>query len=367
MSGFFFAADLHLQPTAWVGRQSLRGDSYFALQQILELMRQYQKPVILGGDVFDSDRPDSESARVFSDFCRDVKESGLAAYYVRGNHDDAVPGWAGILGAEHVVGPRIIGDIPVYGLDYTPRSRLGYELQQVPQDAVFICHQAWKELQGGAHFDGSLEDCPAMVTLAGDLHMTLERTLSGGRRAYSPGSTCMQSIDEPESKFVAYCDYNPEGGVIAVSWVGIKSRGVRRFKAMTVEDLDAVCVALQGWTDVTPGVPLDLQKQIVAVEYDPALPRVAERLQFAAAEKVHLFMIARPRAGSDVAVEISTRTGVTAMEAFSEVAQTAAPQDADALVELLRAAAAGASQAEAMLADRRKVFLDSRSSSTVVV
>ena len=37
-SSFVFAADLHLRPCAWVGRPSLNGDAYYALQQIVDLI-----------------------------------------------------------------------------------------------------------------------------------------------------------------------------------------------------------------------------------------------------------------------------------------------------------------------------------------
>ena len=356
MNNCIFAADLHLQPCAWRGRASLRGDAYYALDQLVELSQRYGCPIVLGGDIFDSSRPDPESAERFRRFCTHVTGIGQQVWHILGNHDASDPGWPDVLGSLRLRGHGLVNGIRFYGLDYTPRSQLRAELSKVPADSILICHLAWKELAGGAHWEGSLVDVPCRHVLSGDLHKRM--MIHEPRLAFSPGSTCMQSIDEEHEKTVLYLDTT--GGAVTGRMLPLRSRPVYRLKAMTAQMLDEACVWLQtpGNRPVDATLPQEIQQPIVQVEYDPSLPRVSERLNLSAGQGVHLFLTARSRGNDDVVVSMSRpKVALATLDMFATVAQTAAPADADALVELLRAATGSKQQVEALLKERRAAFL----------
>lgn len=347
MNRFLFAADLHLQPAAWRGRPSLRGDSYYALEQIQRLAKEFNCPVVLGGDIFDTSRPDPESAECFRRFCGEVTANGQSVFHILGNHDASDPGWPDILGSKRLAGVADVGGIRVYGLDYTPRAHLQEALAKVPADSLLICHQAWKELAGGSHYDGSIADCPTNAVLSGDLHITM--FLDTPKQVASPGSTCMQSIDESAEKFVLLVSPGEWNLPYKFTQVPIRSRHVYRHNAMTAANLDEVCVWLQHQVRQDDSLPPDLQKPIVVVEYDPEFSRVAERLSLSAGEQCHLFMVSRPRTRQVVDVSTPGFRGMEFMSLFTEVATTAAPGDADKLIGLIRAASSSRQQAEDFL------------------
>ena len=61
-----FVADLHLAPLTWQDQPDVRGDSYAAWMMVVNYcVNANVDALIIGGDIFDKARPDSESVEAF--------------------------------------------------------------------------------------------------------------------------------------------------------------------------------------------------------------------------------------------------------------------------------------------------------------
>ncbi len=89
-----FVADMHLTPLTWNDYPGMRGDAYFAWDQIVSWCID-NKPLalILGGDVFNRIRPDAESVIRFQEGISKLQEAGVAVLAIQGQHDRSDPPW----------------------------------------------------------------------------------------------------------------------------------------------------------------------------------------------------------------------------------------------------------------------------------
>lgn len=213
---FVFAADLHLQPNAWAKQPGLAGDAYFAWQQIVQYCVKHKLPLILGGDVFDRDRPDPVSVSTMFEGIDRLKAADCKCYFIQGQHEmsKSIPWlachpWCRHLDKNHT---RING-ADVVGLDWRPQASAAAALAELAEgdiDEVLVMHQAWDVLMRVNH-ECTISQVPPSVQLllTGDFHVTAVHSLRRGDdgeqllHVASPGSTCMQSIDEPSQKFFA--------------------------------------------------------------------------------------------------------------------------------------------------------------------
>ena len=109
-----------------------------------------------------------------------------------------------------------------YGLDYLPPDKVKDGLASVPKSSeVLLTHQVFREFVGSAAV--STEDVPPHVRLVvtGDYHATINKTFPTGVRVISPGSSCLQAIDETGAK---YCIGVREGW--EVEWLPLRTRGL---------------------------------------------------------------------------------------------------------------------------------------------
>ena len=70
--------------------------------------------VVIGGDLFDSPRPDANSVKVAQETVRLIKQNGINVYGIDGNHDLADGNWLDVIGA--------------YGLFDTPLELFGLKM-----------------------------------------------------------------------------------------------------------------------------------------------------------------------------------------------------------------------------------------------
>jgi len=297
-----FAADLHLQPGAWASHPHIQGDSYNALRQIVSFCVARDCPLILGGDIFDKRRPDPHSVGVFITEMNRMRQANLAVLYVSGDHDYSVDTpWpdAASVNASHlhkdVAEWSKLGRI--YGLDWTPKDRLHEALAEIPPDCnVLVTHQSWDELQGIGNVEGWIATLPRHVTtlLTGDYHVHLQRKIKADAgqevRVYSPGSTCMQAIDEnPDKHFWVYSasDERDDGVWTSVPIAGRQAffyelHDEETFNQWAANKIDfSVC-----FHDILPS---ELHKPIVRVTYPDNIPDAVARIE-AAVEDAHLFL-----------------------------------------------------------------------------
>ncbi len=296
---FVFAADLHLRPQTWTHHPDLRGDAFISLATIRAYCRNAKLPLVLGGDIFNSRRPDSLSVREFSNTVSYLDED-LGSYYIQGNHDycGGVP-WPGVVNAPNHLHHQAfqIGGILVYSLDWTPRERLAKELAKVPPEVeVLVCHQAWDELLGIGNTDGSIEELiptHIRVLLTGDYHVALTRRFQrpSGRHltVYSPGSTYMNKINEVAEKTFLVVGRD-EGGLEARE-VPIPTRRVCSVMITTSTDLDDF-VAGDLLADVCRGCEdreEPIRKPIFEVAFHDDIPGAYERLVEFIGDRGHFF------------------------------------------------------------------------------
>ena len=286
------ASDLHLRPQTWVKHPELRGDAYCALQQIVDLCLQRGLPLLLLGDIFDSARPDSQSVQFFVEQMQRLHAANLHVAYVQGNHDYATPPWPDVAKLKHLnrqldhIGPCLF-----YGLDYTTDPAAAF--QQIPEAAnVLVAHQAWAEIQSVGHTDAKAPDLPAniRIVLTGDYHMTglYTGTNSAGLPVtfLSPGSTCLQALNEPPDKYCYLMSWTYDRPEFELHQ--LKSRPLFRMRVATADELDATCASLRS-PPTQQLVPAEISRPIARVQYRDDLPDAFERLVTAAGDNWHLF------------------------------------------------------------------------------
>ncbi len=300
------AGDLHLRPTTWAKHPELSGDSYFGLQQVVDAAVKLQVPLILPGDIFDRNRPDSGSVMAFVRQMNRMLHANQPVYCIQGNHDQANPPW-------FLVHPWVtdlhgnsvsIQEVNFYGLAFTPCEDLEAALGAIPVGtAVLICHQSWGEVQRIGHTDGSLAQMPFGLTVfSGDYHIhgMFCGTAENGDDVwlYSPGSMCLQALNEDPAKLFHVLGLGvAEGrGALAVESHSLRTRQYVTHTAGTAEEFAQVIQAISKLPPLDhlsvsdEALPLQIRKPILRVRYNDLIPDAFDRLVAAADDRFHLFL-----------------------------------------------------------------------------
>lgn len=289
------AADLHLKRSAWVSAPGIKFDSYFGLEQIDRVVADAGfVPLILAGDLLDDSHPDSLTVKKITEFM-----PGTQTWYTQGQHDLVPPGdppWFGFApDSRHAHGCSFhLGPFRVYGLDYTRQEDLPAALASIPADTdILIMHQVWTDFMG-ERIGGQLSfaDVPhARMLITGDYHKhRVVQAIGASGQALtvlSPGSTCMQSIDEPEDKsvFILHDDLTVESRPIL-------SRRVLRYMIQGPAELEVVARELTSrpLLDDRPEIPEELRRPIISVRYPQGLADVHARMTRTVGETGFLFL-----------------------------------------------------------------------------
>lgn len=240
---FYFTADLHLQHSAWAGREDLAGDALRAFDFIVEsAIKEKPEALILGGDILDAPVTSSEVVDRLDFGVKRLIGAGIKVLFIQGQHCRAVPPW--LLRHEttplEAEGWKSKAGLRIFGLDNLPAGALHDYLQtmQRQDDDILVLHQLCK----GApcvnwDFDPAwLADWPNLkLVLLGDLHIPWHEKFpkKGGKfEVIYSGSTAMQSIDEPPEK--SFIKVNDD---CSLDFVPIPSRLFRLYTATTAQDL----------------------------------------------------------------------------------------------------------------------------------
>ena len=81
------SSDWHLSPFSWKKHPNVHRDSYYSLQQIVDLCIQLNVPLIAAGDLFDIKHPPSESVVFCVEQMARLQRVGLPVYYIQGQHE----------------------------------------------------------------------------------------------------------------------------------------------------------------------------------------------------------------------------------------------------------------------------------------
>lgn len=217
-SGFIFAADIHLSKLTWQNKPDMIGDSWRSFMQIIDYALEHKLPIILGGDVFDKEQPDSASLQVLYRAMDKMQAAGLAVYFIEGQHEKAQPAWMSAHAwPQHVGIPPnqffTIASHTFYGINWTARSEIKELVNSIPQNVEFlVMHQVWAEHMGNIVIpELSIHDLPyACTVLTGDYHkhQITEHITAGGKiTMVSPGSINMRKIDEDPEKYFYHYDF----------------------------------------------------------------------------------------------------------------------------------------------------------------
>lgn len=310
-----FTADNHLRPVTWQDYPSLHGDAYVAFNEIVDMCCQFNCPLFLLGDTFDSTHPPSDAVRTYYDAIDRLGVAGLNAYYIKGNHDDAEPAWQAIHSAAVCIDQDVVDiqGMKIAGLDFRQSSQLkdalhAMDLQWVD---VLVTHQSWREMLGVGHPDGEFAtDFPTkrnhnLIVITGDLHKHGEYVVhtSDGvpLRVFSPGSTAMQKINEEPVKYVY--------GLFQDPWrldrIQLQTRPYYQFECHSPADLDRVVEELQ---QIRPdySLPPLITKPMARVKFAADLPEAGTRLKAACGDNLFLFLSPVATGCHDVTVALPT-------------------------------------------------------------
>jgi DNA repair exonuclease SbcCD nuclease subunit len=301
------ASDTHLKSHIWANRPEIANDSYWAFKSVIEYCVNAKAPLILAGDVLDSNRPTSETMLFLQGELNRLLTNSIPVFWVSGNHDNVEPAWGMTIEGVQSLDKRSVTLLPntkFYGLNYRPARELAEELEEVPPDtSVLIGHQLLDASfpQEGMH-NMKMEWVPSYVKLVvlGDNHACIEYKDSRGIRFMYNGSTCMQSLAEhPDKKFtVVYLDSKGQPTFKREPCV------VRKFLDFDVRsnvDLVNITQYLSDPTVLdTKGVPDDIKTPLVRVKYSPSVADVANRLYEVIGDSAHLWIQPYPTNKSPV-------------------------------------------------------------------
>lgn len=237
-----FCADTHLDLGAWAHRPRLRGDSVFALTQIVDMAeRRNVQAVVFAGDFFDVRKPPSEVISAVRRQLDRLQANDITPYFIQGQHDLASPPWLCAIHSgpvwlhrQHVV----LGDsINVYGIDWQPADKVQEELQQVPPGIdLLVMHQVWGDFMGDitlpeCHFS----DLPDVGTIfTGDYHSSVHEQ-RGELEIISPGATHARAANEPGTHRVTILQ---DDG--SFEWSKLRSRHKLTISVLSHEDLESL-------------------------------------------------------------------------------------------------------------------------------
>lgn len=309
---FVVAADTHLAVNAWSKYKEIKNDSFYSFSQIIDICINYSVPLVLAGDVFDKRLPDNIT---IMNFLQEIKRLRVIpncqnkVLFIQGQHEyHPTTPWVSVLTdsitglcSQHlnnrsaVIGSRLI---KIIGLDWTPKSEVSRKLTDINnadnEYPILIMHQSWKELMGEALGNYDIAECSldlikpsTKLVITGDFHRTV--SIKKNRTTLlSPGSTCMQSIDENPLK---YCCLVFDD--LSVKLIPLKTRQCISIEINSQDDLNEFLNNSRYIEEVlTPqhNVPEDIATNILHVKTYPDVSDVFSTIYNYLKNRAHLIM-----------------------------------------------------------------------------
>jgi DNA repair exonuclease SbcCD nuclease subunit len=219
MAKIAIVSDVHLG-TRQYGLKERYDDFLAAFEWFGKNLQVGVDTVVIGGDLFDSPRPDAQSVRVAKKVVEGIKARGINVIGIDGNHDLAGGGWLDVIGAEALGdGVPVKKDgVSITGINYRNGRDLVGEIQRMVDEGIqtdiLVMHFALAEMNGGGSSDAGVRELSPMLdklgvkaVLMGHVHIPDCRKWNGVLYV-NPGSTEMKSSNEPQDKF--YCILDTE-------------------------------------------------------------------------------------------------------------------------------------------------------------
>ena len=203
----YWSADWHLTRYTWNQKRELDGDSYKALDSVVDLILSQPKEgktLIIAGDIFNGCKADGMTLDAFTNAIDRLHEQNIKVLFIQGNHDRNVIPIPAVQGCVHIHKKLVnIDGYKIYGLDWLPREQLHEELKQIPECDILVMHSAFQHLFGFADaYDLTLEDIPGHVRniVTGHIHVADITKFRGEGSCVSPGPTHPCNITESDTK-----------------------------------------------------------------------------------------------------------------------------------------------------------------------
>lgn len=296
-------SDCHLQERAWSSRTTLHGDAFNAFEEIVEYACSQGLPIIAAGDIIDKQKNEAAVAGFVRRMMEQCQECRLGFLYIQGQHELQEHPWLTELSnwpewLPNRTKPKMLGGKRrIHGIDWTPVDKLEEALAAVPPETdILVMHQVASAFMGSVTSpELTWQMIPSHVKLLilGDYHVhkRVEWARPDGSKLIilSPGSTAMQSIDEPPVKeyFLLYDDFSTES-------LTIPSRPfLQPTDLVFEEDLDhfveQVGSQVERARERVAAMPEELQKPILYVRYHYDIKDAYKRLTRAIGDSAHFF------------------------------------------------------------------------------
>jgi len=319
-----FAADLHMTPLVWVDQPEMRGDAYASFVQIVTYCLEHKaSALILGGDIFNKTRPDSESVKLFEEGVALLAAEGVLVYFIQGQHDRAEPPWASSLTtlAQYIGDGKTaaidIDDIPavVCGYDCMPGHQLHATLEADKEAGkaynILLIHQLARSFipfEGAWDFDMEwVSECVELV-LAGDYHAPVNK----GKLWYS-GSTHARNVTEfSQRSFITVGRH--EDGTFDVQRVPLQVRTVIEVVIIVEDQLKTAIEALTKYMPSTDDMPGIIAKPLVFARYNADIPLALSQLEDVCHEHGFILRTRAMAGGTEVVAQVALPQGAVTLE-----------------------------------------------------
>jgi predicted phosphodiesterase len=308
-------ADWHVRKfdRVWYRRDTLRGDTSWGIKQVCKIAQEYSVPcVLLLGDLFDQKLQQSDALQAMREALDEFQRADRAVYYVQGQHERSSPP---ILSAMHQwpawIDGQIVtlpGGMTMTGLDYQSPKDVEAAMKSCARTDILATHQVWRDFMGEDRGDAWLHWSQSQCVLTGDYHKSFYRQ-EGRPHVLSPGSLCMQSIQEDPKKYV-YILYDD----MSAKQVQFPTRGYFEARIHDEAELEKFLDTWHQHPARMPkqGVPPELMTNIIRVYYRENISGAFTRLTARIAGDAHLFVKQLP-------VEAPEPVGVDAAERIETV------------------------------------------------
>ncbi len=184
------------------------------------VVEQQVDAVVIGGDLFDSPRPDGRAVRHAQEVIREIGNAGIEVFGIDGNHDLADEYWLKVIGVTNLIPFEAtnVGEsgVTISGISYKNGRDLVAEIQRMVDARVktdiLTMHFALAEMNGGGSADTGVQELSPLLdklgvkaVLMGHVHIPDCRKWNGVLYV-NPGSTEMKSVNEPQEKYYYILD-----------------------------------------------------------------------------------------------------------------------------------------------------------------
>lgn len=294
-------ADTHLQDRAWASRPELCGDAYHSFQQIVDRAVEENLTILAMGDLIDRQLNESKVPAFIREQMNRLQRAHVHFKFTQGQHErQPFPWFCSVHEWPDWIHDRTfeVEGVPMWALDWQPAAVLPEKLDQMPEGtAVLGLHQVCDEFMGSlAHPELSFSMLPNVgLLVVGDYHV--HKQLKAKNResrlttVLSPGSTAMQSKDEPSEKriFRIYDDLSVESVLLLTRQMlrppPIEEEAhLESFLAEIDEQLK------EAWQRAADDMlPDSMRKPMIEVTYNPLLAGAYRRIAKAIGGEAHIF------------------------------------------------------------------------------